>query len=257
MRLPRLATARMLLLLATLAAVVFVTAYQHVTSRSWKSTLAVSIFPINGDGSEATGRYIDSLSGSDFTLIDRWGQREAERYGLEIRTPFQTTLGQGIDALPPILEPDASLLSVAAWSLRLRWWAWRQTPDDGGLTRVRVFVIYQQRQEGVALAHSLGMQKGLIGVVNAFADDAQHEQNLIVIAHELLHTVGALDKYNHDGSPMWPQGFADTERGPRRLQSHAEIMAGRLLTPTGISMAESLEKIVVNAWTAQEINWVR
>lgn len=256
MRLPRLATARMLLLLSVLVVVAFVTVYQHTSSRSWNNTLEASVYPVNGDASAATARYIDTLSDADFGTIDRWAAREAERYGLPLNQPFRITLGAPVEAIPPALGNDASPLEAIFWSLRFRWWAWQNTPDQGGLSRVRVFVVYHQGHDGHALAHSLGLQKGLLGLVNAFARDTQHEQNLIVIAHELLHTVGARDKYNPDGSPLWPQGFADPDKGPRRLQSHAEIMAGRLVTHEGLMMAPSLSKVVVNRWTAREINWV-
>ncbi len=260
MRLPRLATARMLLLLLILIVVAFVTAYQHIQSRSWQNTLDVSIYPVNGDAAnefrEATARYIDTLTSADFNNIDRWATREAKRYGLAVGQPFKTTLGRTVDAIPPTLGSDPSLLEIVTWSLRFRWWVWQNTPDHGSLARVRVFVVYQQGRDGEALAHSLGLQKGLLGLVNAFARKPQHEQNLIVIAHELMHTVGAVDKYNADGSPMWPQGFADPDKGPRRLQTHAEIMAGRVTTHEGVTMAASLAQVVVNPWTAREINWV-
>ena len=43
---------------------------------------------------------------------------------------------------------------------------------------------------------SHGMQKGLIGVVHAFAQRPMAGTNNIVITHELLHTLGATDKYD-------------------------------------------------------------
>ena len=46
------------------------------------------------------------------------------------------------------------------------------------------------------MAHSTGLQKGMLGVVNAFASADQEGSNAVVIAHELLHTFGATDKYD-------------------------------------------------------------
>ncbi len=256
MRLPRLKTVRVLTLLLVLCASAGVTAFQHHSSRSWTESLQVSIYPLNGDGSVKTAQYIDALDPEDFTLIDRWAAREAERHGLPLSAPVQVALGAPIDTLPPTLDENSSALQTLLWSLRFRWWAFRHTPDAHSLKRVRVFVVYQQGRPGEALAHSLGMAKGLMGLVNAFADDHQHEQNLIVIAHELLHTVGAEDKYNADGGPRWPEGYADPSLGQRRVQEDAEIMVGRRFGHQGLIMADSLQGVRLNEWTAREINWL-
>jgi hypothetical protein len=136
-------------------------------------------------------------------------------------------------------------------------WAWRYTPDDGGLTRVRMFVVYQSGNGNKPLQHSLGMQKGLMGLVFAYSLDTQTAQNNIVIAHELLHTVGATDKYNRRGGPLMTVGYANPSRTPLYPQRNAEIMAGRIPTSASSSyMAESLRSVIVNSYTASEINWL-
>ena len=72
------------------------------------------------------------------------------------------------------------------------------------------------------------MQKGLIGVVHAFAQRQMAGTNNIVITHELLHTLGATDKYEPgSGAPLFPIGFADPSQKPLYPQEAAEIMAGR------------------------------
>ena len=58
------------------------------------------------------------------------------------------------------------------WSLKLRYWAWNisrhaQEPED-----VRIFVLYHDPALTPTVPHSLGLTKGLIGVVYAFADSA-------------------------------------------------------------------------------------
>lgn len=257
MSLPRFATIRVLVLLGCLLIVGFVSAHQRVYTRNWNQTLDAVIYPINGDGHLATERYIQALDDSDFSIINRWGEREAKRYSLPLQTPFNVTLGEQIKTQPPAFPAAGHSIDVLLWSLKFRYWAWRQTPDDGGLTRIRMFVVYQTGNGSGPLQHSLGMQKGLMGLVFAFSLDKQTAQNNIVIAHELLHTVGAVDKYGPSGGPMMNVGYANPHRTPLYPQRNAEIMAGRIPTAPGRSyMAESLRSVIVNPYTASEINWI-
>jgi hypothetical protein len=152
---------------------------------------------------------------------------------------------------------DANAVDALFWGLRFRFWAWKNTPDQGGLTRIRMFVVYQTGEENIPLRHSLGMQKGLMGLVYAFSLDRQNAQNNIVIAHELLHTVGAIDKYTDYGNPIHPVGYANPARRPLYPQRSAEIMAGKIPTASNRSyMAESLRSVIINQYTAAEINWL-
>jgi len=249
---------RVTLLLTVLVGVGLVSVHQSVYSRTWHETLQVSVFPINADGLRATDDYIDRLNDDDFHIINQWGVREAKRHKLALATPFNVTLGERIDSIPPPFPESASSLEVVWWGLRFRWWAYWNTPDDGGnLTRVRLFVMYYEGEEEQALAHSLGMQKGLMGLVHAFADDKQNQQNNIVITHEILHTVGAIDKYDNAGNPHFPAGYTNPERKPLYPQFQAEVMAGRIpFTATQSYMAESLRSVIVNPHTATEINWI-
>jgi len=258
MRLPSFANIRVTVLLLVLLSLGFVSLTQLVYTRSWNQTLNVTVFPINGDGDLVTADYIASLSTSDFTIIDKWAEREAERHDLNLSKPFKVSLGEQIKNKPPPWPENDHAIAVLFWGLRFRWWAARNTPDDNGdLTRIRMFVIYHSGAEDETLAHSLGMQKGLMGLVHAYALHEQTDQNNVVIAHEMLHTVGAIDKYSEYGSPMYPAGFANPQREPLFPQRYAEIMAGRIPTEYGSSyMAKSLRSAQINQFTANEINWI-
>lgn len=101
------------------------------------------------------------------------------------------------------------------WSVKLRVWAYRHARASSILApRVRIFTLYYVGEEDKALAHSLGLKKSLIGVVHAYARPAQAAQNQVVIAHELLHTVGAGDKYTRDSLPLFPDGYVEPARVP-------------------------------------------
>jgi hypothetical protein len=105
--------------------------------------------------------------------------------------------------------------------------------------------------------HSLGLSKGLIGVVYAFAAPEMNGENNVVIAHELLHTVGASDKYNFaDDAPRFPDGYGDASQKPLYPQRAAELMAGRrMLAPEKWQQAQSLDEVVIGTATALEIRW--
>ena len=261
MRAPRFATVRIALLLGCLVAVGLTSAHERRVSRAWERPLEVVVYPIAGDRTPSTAAYVHALGARDFAEIDAWAAREARRHGLGLERPFATRLGAPIEALPPALAADAGPLGALAWGLRFRWWAWRHTPDEGegggwGDVRVRLFVVYHA-DGGEALAHSLGLQKGLLGLVHAYALPEQDAQNNVVLAHELLHTLGAADKYDALGRALHPEGYADPGRRPLHPQRRAEIMAGRVPTaPDASRMPDGLASVVVNGWTAREIAWI-
>ncbi len=250
---------RVLILLAVLATVAIYTKSQRLATMSWLEPLDLVIFPLNGDGTQKTAQYIQRLNLKQFSVIDNFTFKQSKRYEVLEEHPTVTRLGSVIDQLPP--EPPArgaSQLSMMWWSLKLRLWAWQNTPDGvTGKNSVRMFVLYHQPTAGQALTHSLGLQQGLMGVVNAFAVTDQDSQNSIVITHELLHTVGALDKYDEQGLPRFPEGYAAPNQSPRHPQSRCEIMAGRIAISTKKSeMATSLRSCVVGEVTAKEIGWL-
>lgn len=126
-------------------------------------------------------------------------------------------------------------------------------------SHIRVFVLYHDPKVSETVPHSLGMQKGLIGVVHAFADRNMTGSNNIVIAHETMHTVGATDKYDlQTGAPIYPDGYAEPDLSPRFPQRYAEIMAGqRAISDREQEMPETLRDVIVGEKTAQEIGWTR
>ncbi len=224
-------------------------------SRAWNSTLWVAIYPIDADGTAVTQRYVAALRPQQFTDIESFFAREARRHGIGLPTPLHVQLMPPVTQLPPRLPEGASALRTALWSLRMRWYSWRH--GAGSISRVRIFVLYHDPLRTSVVPHSLGLQKGLVGVVYGFADAAMSGANSIVIAHEVLHTLGATDHYNlATGQPLYPQGFAEPALNPRFPQHLAEIMAGRVpLTANSAEMPESLTAVVIGDVTAEEINW--
>ena len=250
---------RILILLFILVVVGAGTWLTRVRTTAWDQPLRVAIFPINADASSATGRYIRSLTVEAFEPIARFMRQEAARYGLALSAPVDVFLASEIGRVPPPPPFGGNALRVALWSLQMRYWAWVNAAFDGPKPHVRVFVLYHDPDRVTRLSHSLGLQKGLIGVVNAFASEEQAAQNDVVIAHEMLHTLGATDKYDpRTNQPAFPDGYADPQRQPRLPQEYAEIMAGRApVTEDRAEMPDSLDRVLIGATTAREINWVR
>lgn len=252
-------TLRISLLLVILLAVAGDAWLTALRTTSWEEPLWVSVYPINADDSAATADYIASLDSAAFAPVAEFLAREAQRYGLAQNNPVQLRLAAEIHERPPVAPPNGERLAVMLWSLQMRYWAWRmQRTIDGPPSDIQVFVQYFDPQQTHRVAHSLGLQKGLIGVVNAFASRKLAGQNNVVIAHELLHTVGATDKYDPTNSlPVYPQGYADPGRVPLYPQMRAEIMGGRIpVSEREAELPMSLNKVVVGPDTAAEIRWI-
>jgi len=251
---------RVSLLLVVLAIVAIYTNEQRYSSQSWKDPLEVVIFPINAEGSEATERFIRSLVDEDFAEIDRFTARVSEKYYLRTSVPTLTRIGPQVKVLPPANpRPDANFIEVISWSLRYRYWAWKNTPDKASnFHRVRMFVLYHTPTPGRELQHSFGMNKGLLGLVHAFGAKELQGRNNLVIAHEMLHTVGATDKYSLETNmPLYPSGYANPYSKNRYPQLKAELMGGRIpFAENDAYMPDSLDIVVIGPQTAAEIKWI-
>jgi hypothetical protein len=251
-------TLRIAILLLVLAIVAGHTWLDRVATQSWKSTLWVGIFPLNADASPIAQHYIEGLSGSDFQGIETFFEREEQRFGVQLEHPIHIELYPQASELPPQLERRAGPIAIAWWSLKMRWFATRAAQVPGRAPpRIRIFVLYHDPATLQSVPDSHGLQKGLIGVVQAFAEQGMAGSNNIVIAHELMHTLGATDKYDLEtGAPLYPVGLGDPERKPPYPQARAEIMAGRrALSTTDFEMPASLRDVVVGPATANEIRW--
>lgn len=225
-------------------------------STDWSDSLWVKIYPINGDGSVASRDYIGQLDLDDFADIEQFIKRESERFGHTIARPVRMELGEQVYEQPPPMATNPSLLNVMWWSIRMRWWASGVTDDQDRIDPdVRIFVRYHAPRDHVVLENSVGLQKGMVGVVNGYASRRHAGSNNVIIAHEFLHTLGATDKYDPaTGVPVYPTGFAEPDREPRYPQRFAEIMGGRIPVATDDArIPGSLKHAVIGDLTASEI----
>lgn len=248
---------RIAILLFILVSVALGTWRARTNSVGWKYTLPVNIYLINADGSAVAADFLRNLSAADFKPIETFMQEEAGRYGRSDKASIEIRMGGVIDSLPPEPPRDGSTLGVIVWSLKLRWWSYRNAETTGPGTQVKMFLLYFDPKKNRRMAHSTGLQKGLMGRVNLFASANMAAQNNVVITHEFLHTLGATDKYGPANQPLYPDGYAEPDLAPLHPQRFAEIMAGRTpLTETTAETPASLDQALIGGKTALEINWL-
>jgi hypothetical protein len=233
--------------------------YDRLSTTDWDEMLYIGVFPVDEADNAVARGYVARLAESNVADIEQFLNREAKRYGIGIDRPVRVTLYPPVAELPPERTANGNVLQDMWWSLRLRMYARRASRASGRPPpQIRIFVRYHDPSFTSSVPHSVGMQKGLVGVVHAFADPEMTRTNNVVIAHEILHTLGASDKYDPVSlAPLYPSGYAEPDREPRYPQSLTEIMAGRYaIDSQTFEMPESLDQVRVGPATALEIRWV-
>lgn len=250
---------RILILLLVLATVGLGAWRSNSRLTAWEHTIHVAIYPVAADDSPATASYVRSLGKDSFEDIAEWLQAETKNQGLTVLQPVAINVAPPLSEAPPLAPPQATALDAMLWSLKLRWWASQHDAIAGPKPHVRLFVLFHDPERTDRVPHSTGLAKGQIGLIHAYASRKQRRQNSVVIAHEMLHTFGATDKYDLATlQPIYPQGYAEPQREPRWPQELAEIMGGR--RPIDERTSEipfSLAETLIGPETAREIGMLR
>jgi hypothetical protein len=249
---------RIAILLFMLAVAAYSNWYDRLSTTDWDETLWIGVFPVNADEGQAGESYVASLTTERLADIERFINEEAHRYGVAIDRPVRVDLYPEVAEKPPLHDADGSMLATMWWSLRIRMYARRNShPPGRPRPQIRIFVMYHDPSFSRSVPHSVGLQRGLVGVVHAYAERAMAPANSVVIAHEILHTLGATDKYDVASlAPLYPSGYGEPDLEPRYPQTLTEIMAGRYaLDAHTFEMPDSLSSVVVGEATALEISW--
>lgn len=233
--------------------------YVRRARTDWDRTLLVAVVvlelePVDGS---ALAAFSERLP-----LLQEKLALEARRYRPELALPFEFQLFGPIkvEAAPPEPRGDSFFeLGAHAW----RQWRYLSRIDDhaGVATRAydgRLYVtVRPPKNEGRSQVEGYSQDGGRIGSVTVELDDRMVDLALLVVAHELFHTLGATDKYDAKGHALVPHGLADPELEPRYPQTHVEIMArNRPLAEGQEVVPESLDELRVGNKTAQEIGWL-
>lgn len=228
-------------------------------STNWEQPLWIAIYPINADNSNVTQQYINQLELEDFQSIEDFISEEAREFNLPLQHPFTLKLAPQVKSLPPEPPSSGAVWEIMLWSLKLRYWAYQSNTYQGPAPHIRIFVKYFEGKDQQPLAHSLGLQQGMLGIVNAFAINKMTLANAMVITHEILHTLGATDKYDlSTGLPLYPDGYAETDRAPLYPQEIAEIMAGKIpISEEKVAIPRGLHQVILGRQTAREILWLK
>ncbi|MCU7940285.1 MAG: hypothetical protein KZQ64_00085 [gamma proteobacterium symbiont of Bathyaustriella thionipta] len=186
---------RVFILLLILLIVALGTWVTQMRTTDWSHELRVVIYPINADKNDITEDYILNLSEQDFTPIIEFFIAELAHYGINSDEPIHIALSPPVRQLPPKTPQQGNILDIILWSLKLRYWAFQRDEYQGPKAEIQLFALYFNPQLSPTVKHSTGLKKGQIAVINLFADKKQKDSNLFIITHELLHTLGASDKY--------------------------------------------------------------
>lgn len=247
---------RIVLLLSVLFVMLAGTWMDERRLAGWERPVWVTIYPIVADRDPQTRKHAEAIDAASFEEINHFFERDLSVYGISLTPAFNFQIAPVTDELPPVIPDRLSPLAIALWSLEMRWWSWRMDRNDGLVAAdIQMFVLYHEIGGDSEMSMSVGMRKGMYGLVKAYAGQGTNKQNQIVIAHEMLHVLGATDKYVFaTGDPEYPFGYVEPNKRPLFPQTQAEIMGGRIpLSSFESLMPDSLKQCRIGHQTAEEI----
>ena len=221
---------RIVALLSVLFVIVVSTWMVEKRMAAWERPILVTVYPIAADGDPASIRFAEELSEDSFRSVNRFFERESGPYDFTVTPAFRFQVAAPSAELPPAVPEQYDFIRIALWSLRMRWWAWMQDLGDELIQPdIQMFMLYYSLNGVVEPGISVGMRKGRYTIVKAYARESQRERNLVVFTHEMLHVLGATDKYVlSTGEPIFPHGYANPNQEPLFPQQQAEIMGVRI-----------------------------
>ncbi len=252
--------ARVTVLLTLLVGVV-VWAVRDVTRRrarnEWTRTLDIGVVLVR------VGAIDDDVAGALRARLPALEARlgaEMSRYRPGAPRPFRFTLLGPVAGVEPPRAAGDRFFDVVGHTYDL----WRYRRDIDARAHV-IGAAYDSRIYLAARPPTSATRKsvegesednGRIGTVTVELDRTMVDLTLAVVTHEVLHTLGASDKYDAAGHAVAPSGFAEPDRVPIYPQRFVEVMArGRPVAPGVEALPESVVELAIGDRTAAEIGW--
>lgn len=231
---------------------------RHDDRREWRVPLRVGIFVIQ-DGDVDPG----ALAGLGGRAEEMMSILEAEyrRHGGDI-SPFELRV-LGPVPLPEVLPELKNDDFLERVEFTYRMWKFQRSVTEslGQATNdidVSILLVTRPaRGKEARIFEGIAAQDGDFGVVQVELGQDTVDLAVITAVHEMLHTVGAQDKYDPvTGEAEYPAGFFDPKT--RYPQRYMEIMAHDIPLAEGKSRLPSLVgEVRVGDLTAREIGWIR
>jgi hypothetical protein len=249
-------------ILLTILVGVVLWAWRDVRSRrartDWNHTLGVAIVVVRTSAldEQAVALFRKRASALEDRLAD-----EMRRHHPGAPRPFALTVLGPVDGVdPPTIEGDG-IVAAAQHSMDL----WKYTGDIDARASLaasaydsRIYVaVRAPASEARQMVEGDSEDGGRVGTVRVELDPSMVDFAWFVVAHELLHTLGATDKYDASGRVVIPDGLAEPDAAPRYPQRFADVMTrGRPVSATEESLPAALDELAIGPATAREIGWL-
>lgn len=229
----------------------------------WRTPLDVAVVLVapNADDRTPEEAALEAFRERATALEDRLAA-EFVRYRPISMRPFRLRVVGPVPLAATVPRMGEGAIELAKHTLELSRWTHDIDERAGVISDhydARIYVVARRPStEERAFVEGESQKNGRIGVVEVELDASMVDFALIVVAHELMHTLGASDKYDADGHTHIPEGLAEPNLTPLYPQRFAEVMsrnrpvaAGREVVPT------SIDELAVGLATAYEIGWSR
>ncbi|MSP74034.1 MAG: hypothetical protein EXR76_18030 [Myxococcales bacterium] len=231
--------------------------------RDWSRSLHVAVIFLEEHSQAAVPQDVmDRLFARALRASDLLAAEKLRYIQSEHRPFWFHPLGPvGVEVAPPLPPPEGNLWEMFRYRFAVRRYL-AAVHTDGDLrperydVRLYVTVRPSTRSDQKRFVEGMAEQGGEIGFVSAVIDESMIDRAWITIAHEALHAVGALDKYDAGGHHQDEGGLVEPERSPQYPQRYAEIMVGEIPLDEGVGrVPDLLRQVRVGEVTAREIGW--
>lgn len=226
--------------------------------KDWDHTLDVAIVLLRDGNVDPAA--LESVRERAPALADRLNA-EMRRYRTVGPPPFRFHVKGPIDGVrPPPAAAGDGVVDLAKGSAALATWLGEVDPRAGVVPDHYDTRIYVTVRPGDPRSRSMfeGMseENGRVGLVSVELDATMVDTTLFVVAHELMHTLGATDRYDASGHTLIPAGLPEPDRSPLYPQRFAEVMARNRVVAAGREVVpETIGELAVGSDTAKEIGW--